>query len=279
MAHVIVDTEYTTWEDALRTGWGGAGQHREIVQIAAVRVDDDFKEIASFDVIVKPSVNTQVSAFFTGLTGITQARIDAEGTDFADAMMAFFQFTGDGAESVICMNADEMVMRENCRLNGRAFPFRYAFHRLRPFIESLGIETRGLSSGDLHALTPHPLAGHAHNALHDVRSMATWLAHEKSTGSLNSLAQLPSVPPETDPRIDEARAASDVGLAYRPSEEAIRAAGRILDKAGRFHGWFPKGLPTWEETEATDPIGYREFAGLIQQMLDAAHAAEAGREA
>ena len=205
MHAIILDMEYTTWEDALRNGWSGPGQHREIVQMAAIGVDADFVEQDHLDVIVKPGINAVVSDFFTALTGITQDRIDSEGVQFDVAMHRLLRMTNDGNVPVICMNADEMVMRENCRLYGKVFPFATGFHRLRPFLASVGIDTRGVSSGDLHGMTDHPLEGHVHNALHDVRSMACWLRQAKRIGDLTSLDQLPTTTPEIDPRIAEAQ--------------------------------------------------------------------------
>jgi len=36
---IIFDTEYTAWEGAKERNWSGSGEHREIVQIAAVKID------------------------------------------------------------------------------------------------------------------------------------------------------------------------------------------------------------------------------------------------
>lgn len=194
---VIIDTEYTTWQGALESGWSAPGQLKEIVQIAAIRVNDEFKEVDSLDLIVRPTVNPKVSDFFVELTGITQERIDEEGYLFDEAFLALLDWVN--GEPVICMNADEMVMRQNCDINDLPFAFS-SWHRLRPFLEAQGIDLTGLSSGDLHTLTFSPLKGHTHNALHDVRSMAVWLADAKSRGVLASLDDLPTGAPEFDPR-------------------------------------------------------------------------------
>lgn len=200
MAAIIVDTEYTTWPGALESGWSGRGQHREIVQIAAIQVDNQFHEIRSLDLLVQPSINPILSPLFIELTGIGQAAVDAKGMSFEEALDRFYGFAWRGSLPVVCMNADETVFRENCRLTGIEFPFAQSWHRLRPFLEASGVDLSTRSSGDLHLLTPTPLIGHTHNALHDVRSMARWLQHAQGTVLGEGLGQLPTGAPDRDPR-------------------------------------------------------------------------------
>jgi inhibitor of KinA sporulation pathway (predicted exonuclease) len=190
---IIVDTEYTTWPGALESGWAEPWQHREIVQMAAIRVDDRYRETEAFDQLVIPTINSRLSPLFISLTGIEQERVDSEGVSFSEALNDFLNFV-DG-HPVICMNGDEAVMRENCQLNGIDFPFNNSWHRLRPYLELIGVDVQNLSSGDLHNLTPRPLIGHTHNALHDVRSMARWLEHADILVDV-----LPTGAPTFDPR-------------------------------------------------------------------------------
>lgn len=196
---IILDTEYTTWPGALEAAWSTPGQHREIVQIAALRVTEAFEEIDHFDIIVRPTRNRVVSEFFTELTGITQDQVDT-GFPFWYAFSVLHDYTERGTLPIIVMNADEAVMRENCRLNGAEFPFP-SFHRVRPFLETeLGIDLKEVSSGDLHMLSDTPLLGHTHNALHDVRSMQVWLRFAQRQGWFTGLDQLPTGAPTVDPR-------------------------------------------------------------------------------
>ena len=192
---IIVDTEYTTWPGALESGWAAPDQHREIVQIAALRVDNEWREITPFEHFVKPFFNPELSPLFVELTGITQELIDNYGNGFARAMSDFRFFCG--GEPVICMNADEAVFRENCALLQIEFDMP-SFHRLRPYLERVGVNLDNVSSGDLHQLTDTPLLGQTHNALHDVRSMAAWLRHSGLSG--HDLNPLPTGAPTTDPR-------------------------------------------------------------------------------
>ena len=195
---IILDFEYTTWPGALESNWSQEGQYREVVQMTGLRFDDDFNEIGGRDILVKPVFNPELSPLFIELTGITQEIVDGYGIPFADALKLFSMFIRPET-SVICMNGDEGVMRENCALHDVEYPFG-SWYRLRPFLEACGVTMAGLSSGDLHKLTVAPLTGHTHNALHDVRSMAHWLKDAKARGVFESVHQLGTGIPERDPR-------------------------------------------------------------------------------
>jgi inhibitor of KinA sporulation pathway (predicted exonuclease) len=202
MSAIIVDTEYTTWPGALESGWALPNQHREVVQIAAVRVDAEFNVVDEFDVLVRPTINAILSDLFIDLTHINQLDVDQRGSRFSERLQELWWFANSGKLPVICMNADEAVMHENCRINNIEFPFENSWHRLRPYLEKRGIDLRNLSSGDLHRLTPHPLeGGHTHYALHDVKSMARFLQYAGAT-----IDDLPTGAPSVDPRSAEMEA-------------------------------------------------------------------------
>lgn len=61
-------------------------------------------------------------------------------------------------------------------------------------------------------------------------------------------------------------------LPWRPSDDQVLAAARILDRELRFHGHLDQG-PTYEEMITCDPIGASEWGGMIERMLMAAHLA------
>ena len=196
---LITDSEYTTWPGALESNWGLEWQHREIFQMGLILVDSNFKEIESCVQIVKPKINPQLSELSIELSGVTQDKIDSEGISFQKALSRFLTYS-HRAESTICMNADCGVFRENCAIHSLLIPFKKDFHRLRPFLEKTGVDLSNTSSGDLHKLTPNPLKGRTHDALHDCRSMATYLAYEKEMGRFHSVSSLPTDIPLLDPR-------------------------------------------------------------------------------
>ena len=200
--YIIVDTEYTTFPGALESDWSLPGQQKEIIQIAAIKVDQNFNEMGKIDLLAKPVLNPVLSSLFIDLTGITQQDVDQNGLSFSEALEQFYYFCDLGKTPVICMNSDETVLRKNCALSGGIiYPFKNSFHRLRPYLERLGVDTQTHSSGDLHTLTPQPLASaQTHYALHDVRSMAHWLKHMQEQKIFKSVDRLPTGAPKSDPR-------------------------------------------------------------------------------
>ncbi len=193
---IMLDTEYTVWEGAKESGWALPNQHREIVQIAAIKFDPTTgSEISAFDVIVKPKYNGNLSKLFIDLTTITQETVDQKGIPFQFALKRFYEFSNSGETPVVCYNADEDVFRENCELHGIQFPFLKKWKKIRPILHDLGINTNINSSGTLHTLTDHPLdGGHVHYALHDVRSMGRFIEYKIRHGDRDFIQTLPVAP-------------------------------------------------------------------------------------
>lgn len=199
MKYLITDSEYTTWVGALESGWAEPWQHREIFQLGAILTDENFREIESLVLVIRPKINPVLSDFAQRLTNTSQSQIDSEGIPFPEALHSLCHFAHK-ASAIICMSGDSGVIRENCKIHGIDFPFEHDFHRLRPFLERQGVDLSNRSSGDLHQLTPTPLIGHTHDALHDCRSMAMWLQHAKEQNVFINVSELPTEIPSKDPR-------------------------------------------------------------------------------
>jgi hypothetical protein len=182
---VIFDTEYTTWEGAYANGWTGPGQHREIVQISAVKIDfPSCKIIDSFDILVKPKLNPVLSDFFQELTQISQELVDLNGVPFETALGYFLEFCGPGTPTMSYGN-DACILAENialARCNPGVF---YGFGT--PNFMNLGhalvaadpsLETKKINSGKLWAhfgLEKPNVPGAEHNALFDCYSIVAAL--------------------------------------------------------------------------------------------------------
>ncbi len=185
---IVFDTELTSWPGTNARDWSGPGEHREIVQIGAVKVvvSEDFREIDSFRTYVRPHVNPTLSDYLIELTGITQEMVDNEGVSFPDAQRAFAEFV-DGGDCVLCCNGeDDIVLRENCRLNDVAFIFDASrFVNLRPHLAAaLDVEARTAQSSDLLALSGLPDDVQGHDALGDARIIVGCLRHLRRTQRL-----------------------------------------------------------------------------------------------
>lgn len=169
---VIYDTEYTAWEGSIARNWKGPGEHREIVEIGAIRLArSNLAEEASFSVLVKPEKNPLLSDYFVRLTGITNAMIAAEGLPFAEALARFDGFAGPAA--LYAYGRDDKVMGETAALQGRAFDGpRWSTHDLRDWFQKSGLDVTRLHSSDLAPAAGAPRADHPHRALDDARAIA-----------------------------------------------------------------------------------------------------------
>lgn len=171
---VFVDTEYTTFGPTRATGWPEAHHHKEIVQIAAVKVQDLLDTAPqTFDIKVKPTLNPQVTQFFIELTWLSQELIDQEGTTFEKALEQFVTFVGWA--HICTFDQDRSVFDKNCELNGIANPFsEEEFFRIKGQLPAWWIDPDNYSSGTLYQAIDADMHGHVHNALHDVLSMSAF---------------------------------------------------------------------------------------------------------
>ena len=174
---VIFDTEFTTWEGAMERGWSGDYEHREIVQIAAQKIDlKNEAVIESFERLVRPQVNPDLSQYFQELTGITQVAVDEHGVDFT-TMYTEFSRWADGLTKYaygkrVHEPADVAVLQENIALYELDLTLDTTeYGNLAAVYQSVGIDTSAYSSGELYRAFGLELDGHVHNAMHDVTSL------------------------------------------------------------------------------------------------------------
>ena len=62
---IVFDLEFTSWECSMASHWLRPGEFKEVVQIGAVRLAaDTFEILDEFDILVRPRVNRELSAYF-----------------------------------------------------------------------------------------------------------------------------------------------------------------------------------------------------------------------
>lgn len=183
-AVVIADLEYTSWEGSQDRGWSRPDEHREVVQIGAVHLDagDGFAERNAFEILVRPTVNPELSDYFVQLTGIDNAALAARGVTL-DAALADFARFADGA-IILSNGADVKVVTESCGLTGIGSPLPEA--RWVNIGPALGVflGQKHVGSAEIPALLGLPALGPAHDALADARAIAAGLRHLRSQGKL-----------------------------------------------------------------------------------------------
>ncbi|MFC7585004.1 exonuclease domain-containing protein [Nonomuraea antimicrobica] len=186
---MIFDLEFTSWPRALEQNWSAPGQLREIVQIGALRLRDDFSVVEEFEALVRPVVNPQLSAYFTDLTGIEQAAVDQDGLSPAAAFDDFLAFCQD--QTVLSYGNDMVVLGENvgwARVRGEELKNSFLtarFLNIRPWLNTIAPVTASANVGRLWQMLdlPKPVAGQEHSALFDCYSFAAALRHLRDTGA------------------------------------------------------------------------------------------------
>ncbi|MEV7198122.1 exonuclease domain-containing protein [Streptomyces sp. NPDC093510] len=186
---VVFDLEFTSWPRALEQDWSAPGQLREIVQIGALRLRDDCTVIEEYEALVRPTVNTELSSYFTELTGISQQAVDHGGLPAAEALGNFLGFCRD--QTVLSYGNDMVVLGENvgwARARGEQLKHSFldaAFVNIRPWLNTMAPATAQANVGRLwHVLgLPKPVAGQEHSALFDCYSFAAALGHLRDNGA------------------------------------------------------------------------------------------------
>lgn len=184
---IVFDLEFTAWNGSMAHHWLRPGEFREVVQIGAVRLDETFRTVAEFDMLVRPRINGELSAYFETLTGIANAALAARGVDFAEAYERFLAFCGK--TSIAAFGRDDFVLEDNIRLYGlTGMAPLPPFHDLRQWFARHRIDPRGLHSCDIGPALGVPFSGHAHNALDDARSIAAGMRVMAARGAALPLA-------------------------------------------------------------------------------------------
>lgn len=182
---VLFDTEYTTWPGTWERKWSGPGEHKELVQLAAILVDETLNEVARLDMLCKPVIHPRLSDYFIALTAITQEEVDTHGRPFDDVLKAFHDFTEKGTLPSFSYGNDKNVLEENAHLKDVTLPlFTGGLYDSRPLFEACGIDTTSYTSGTVHKAVNADMQGQVHNALFDARSMLKALQVLRTQGKI-----------------------------------------------------------------------------------------------
>ena len=87
----------------------------EIIEIGAVKLNEDFEEIGRFDVFVKSRITKKLGSRFKNLTNISNEEM-SEGVDFLEAVTKFAGFCGDDFITITWSNSDLYAIAENFHL-------------------------------------------------------------------------------------------------------------------------------------------------------------------
>lgn len=84
----------------------------QILQIGAVKLDENFEVIDTFETVVKSAISKKVTGRFARLTGIT-SELMRNGMPFSEAVECYNEWVGDDAVTMTWSNSDLYTILEN----------------------------------------------------------------------------------------------------------------------------------------------------------------------
>ena len=119
MTLILWDTKYTSWEGSIQRNWSTPGEHKEIVQVSALKIKNN-KIIEKYNVLVKPKHNPDLSNHFIKLTGITNEMVQKNGIPFKEFLRQFYKFTHNTEGSIPTYSYGNLydILKENYDLHG-----------------------------------------------------------------------------------------------------------------------------------------------------------------
>ncbi len=183
MSFVVFDTEYIADKGLKEEGFCG-WQNREIIQIAALKIDNNLEVLDRMNLYILPKLHNEVPKYFVELTGISNESIRDNGIVFEEAYARFKKFVGnddcyshswdDGEE------ADGIVMKEMLSIHKIEEENHLKYCNIagwfkRKYVEN-NINVNKQSSGEIATILGHKeeledLGLKVHNAFYDVYSI------------------------------------------------------------------------------------------------------------
>ena len=172
MIYIFVDFEMNKIDDSHKEELEIC--KNEIIEIGAVKLDDDYKETDAFKTYVKPQISS-IDAKITKLTGITDDMVKDAPT-FAPAITAFMDWC-DGADVIYAWSENDLrQMNKEIKLKG------YTYEKTevvagkwkdfqKEFGRKLGIRRR-IALSDAVFYLGEDFQGNEHDALWDARNTA-----------------------------------------------------------------------------------------------------------
>ncbi len=169
---MVVDVEATCW-----AGLQFPDSEREIIEIGAVRLGDDWAEQARFSEVVRPVRHPMLSDLCGELTGITQREADAA-QPFPDVLERFVDWAGPGDHWLCSWGVyDRRQFAYDAEFHGVDLPGWFASRHVdirRGFARWRGID--GCSLPAACSMIGKEFAGTQHRGLDDARNAAEVLA-------------------------------------------------------------------------------------------------------
>ncbi|ROR27266.1 inhibitor of KinA sporulation pathway (predicted exonuclease) [Mobilisporobacter senegalensis] len=149
MNYIVFDLEFNQDITSLKEYYKDKSRFPfEIIQIGALKLDIDYKTIATFNHLIKPVIYTNIAGFITELTGITMKELEKE-KSFPVVFKEFLDFIGQ-EECILCTwgTSDMKELYRNIsyhQIDHKNVPDRYI--NIQPFTSlHVGISKKELLS-------------------------------------------------------------------------------------------------------------------------------------
>ncbi len=167
MKHVVVDLEMNPVSREFREVRRKLNE--EVIEIGAVRLDENFQQEAEFQCYVKPEYGP-IKKHITSLTGITQAMV-ADKKPYAECFGAFVDWIGEEETKIYSWSmSDIKQLRSECRYKLPDFGLEWLNSRWvdlqQEFDDRLGLHNSLALKHALGAMD-HKFEGTQHTALAD----------------------------------------------------------------------------------------------------------------
>ena len=115
MNHIIIDLEFNS---PYTNGYGQKVKNidcpHEIIEIGAIKLDNNFNQIDSFRMFIKSTYYHIVSKLVCKKTGITAEDLRNGGIEFTKAIDIFLKWIGQDSQLYTWSENDYLVMKQNC---------------------------------------------------------------------------------------------------------------------------------------------------------------------
>jgi len=117
MNYIVFDLEFNMFFKFKECDSANPELKNEIIQIGAVKLNEELETISSFDLIIKPVIYRRMNPYVKRKTNINTSKV-VQGTPFVKAIKSFHTWVGD--DSVLCSwgHDDILALRDNCLFFG-----------------------------------------------------------------------------------------------------------------------------------------------------------------
>ena len=166
MNTILFDVETTGF---LRAAAADISMQPQIIELAAVKIDDDFNIIEEFDQLINPG--KALPAEITKITGITDSMLE-EKPSFQEIIVPLTKFFF-GGHKLVAHNVqfDVGCLKYELQRIDRMTKFPWPPNHVCTVEKSMYIKGHRLKLGDLYEIVIGKKIEHAHRAMNDVKAL------------------------------------------------------------------------------------------------------------